>query len=126
MTDLLVLYQQKRHIFYQQMKKKKLCSCGREDRAARGMTGSIKIEQNEAVHGQTGGVNICHVNRSSSNVAHPPLYFVRLLEITVRELGPLSAVTQFIIRLEGGGPCSSLSLMGARWLIYPILSYPHS
>ena len=95
------------------------------------MTGSIKIEQNKAVHGQTvGGINICHVNRSSSNVAHTPLYFVRLLELTVCELGPLSAVTQFIIRLEGGDhwynwslmPVSSFSLMGARWLIYPILS----
>ena len=27
-----------------------------------------------------GGVNICHVNRASSNIAPPPLYLVRLFD----------------------------------------------
>ena len=66
MTDLLVLYQQ--------MKKKALFLWSRRPGSEGDDSGSIKIEQNEAVHGQTvlGGVNICHVNRSSSNVAHTP------------------------------------------------------
>ena len=46
MTDLLVSYQQKRHIFYLEMKKK-LCFCGREDRAARRMYPRIPIDRGE-------------------------------------------------------------------------------
>ena len=50
MTDLLVLYQQ--------MKKKALFLWSRRPGSEGDDSGSIKIEQNEAVHGQTVGASI--------------------------------------------------------------------
>ena len=68
----------------------------------------------------TGGVNICHVNRASSNVAHPPLYLVRLLEIiTVRgisgQLGLIVYRSGTRLVLQNGSKGRMI-----KWLTFPV------